>query len=842
MKTLERINLILLLLLAAAFATTELAEVDLHWHLLAGRQILATGRAPMVDSFSYVSAGRPWIDLHWLFQVGVALVHRLGGWGGIDLFKIALLVGACGLAGLAARRRGVPGTVVAAVGLPGLVASQERFNLRPEAVSFVLLALVFLLLDRRAESPRALWAIPPVMALWANTHALFAVGLAAIGIVTIADPLERLLRRRPGDDLRGPGPGPPGPPAAPRPWTLPAVALLSAAATCLTPYGGAGWTLPARLLFERIGSDNVYARSIAEFQPTLGGYGVTTAIAGFAVLATVVVVAGLAAGRRARFADLLLVAAFLHLGLLARRNAPLFAIVALPVGGAWIAGGLARIAGRFGAGTGRGERLRPARAAAAILVTALALAAIHEVISNRFFERDGTQRYFGCGASPGFYPETAARFVLDRRLAGEAIHELRVGGYLAWRWFPDRRVFIDGRLEVHDPQLFVDSLNLQNDPARFEAIARRHDVGVVLPGFRPEWAGLLQYLATGHGWRPVHVDLAAAVFVRDDPGADAAGLPALDLRDPELGRRILEEVRAAVVASAGRDPLPRLARRLIPRREVPVAEANAALFFAMAGAHANAELLFREAIRKAPTDPRLHYDLGLVLDRAGRRAAARHALETALAIDPRFAAARVARALFLSEAGDEDGALRDWTIADRRGALGPRSLQARGAILARRGRIDEAIEDYRRAVRLEPANGRLRAGLAMLYQKQGLRTEAEREIGIAAASDPEGCASRAALAHLRDADGAREVAIAIYREVLGTRPACPEAVAGLSALLIATGRKPEAVAVVVRALVAGLDRKLLSADPVLRILQAEPEVAAAVAGGGQVGTEEERQP
>ncbi len=842
MRLLDRISLVLVLALAGAFALTELAEADLHWHLLAGREILATGQVPHQDEFSYVSAGRPWIDLHWLFQVGVALTYRLAGWGGLDLLKIVLLVFACGLAGLTARRRGVPRVLVAGLGLAALLASQERFNLRPEAASYVFLALVLLLIDQRETRPGRLWAIPPLLVLWANTHALFAVGLAAILIVVAGDALERWVRQRGGEGSGAvagqPGAGVGGVALEPAIWRLPAVAGLSAAATLLTPYGIHGWLLPARLLFERIGSDNVYARSIAEFQPTLGGFGVTTAIGAFALLVGIVVIAGLIQVRRARPADLLLAAAFLYLGLLARRNAPLFALVALPLGGLWVAEIGRRIQRRIESRSRRGDPVRLAHAAIALTILALVLVSLWQVVSNRFYERDGTQRYFGRGAAPGFYPETAASFVLEHRLPGEAIHDLSLGGYLAWRWFPERRVFIDGRLEVHDPGLFVRYLKLQADPVVFEEVARRFGVEVVLPRFRPEWTGLLRHLVGGGGWRPVHVDHAAAVFVRDEQGGPSTELPAVDLQDPELGRRVLEEVRGAAAASAARDPFPVMLRTIIPRRAVPVAEVNAALFFAMAGAHANAELLFREALAKSPSDPRLHYDLGLVLEQAGRGAEARLAFETALRHDPGFAPARVAYAICLDREGDADGALREWARAERQGVLGPRSLHARGVILARRGRIDEAIDDYRRAVLMDPSNVRVRAELALLYHRQGLRGQAEREIALAVAVDPAACAPRAARARLRAADGGIGEADALYREVLRDRPSCPEAVTGLAGLLMAAGRKDEAIVVITTALAAGLNRGLLSADPSLRMLKDDPRLAAGVAGGRSTTTVE----
>ena len=83
-----RVALLLVLALAGSFCLTRLAEVDFHWHLLTGTRILAEGRPPVVDAFTHTSAGRPWVDLHWMFQVILALANRAGGWVALDLLKI----------------------------------------------------------------------------------------------------------------------------------------------------------------------------------------------------------------------------------------------------------------------------------------------------------------------------------------------------------------------------------------------------------------------------------------------------------------------------------------------------------------------------------------------------------------------------------------------------------------------------------------------------------------------------------------------------------------------------------------------------------------------------------
>jgi len=808
--------LVLVLGLCATFCLTRLSEVDFHWHLLAGQRILAEHRVPRDDRFSFASAGRSWTDLHWMFEVLVAWVWERAGWSGLDLLKVAFITGGFACALFVALRRGAPAPVVAAVGLVAVVAGQERFNLRPEAASILLLGLLLLLLEWRRDRPRVLLLAPPLMAIWANLHALFAVGLAALALVAVGDDLERRL----GPDASAAS----GARARPRLFLAVGASL---AATLLTPYGVRGWVLPLRLLFQRIGGDNVYSRSIAEFQAPFGGFGWTASVQAFALLALVTVLAMVRVRRDLRPSAALLLVAFLALALLARRNIALFALVALAVGTPLIAAALRFPPGGRQAARSAVERGRGALAWIAYgLPAAAGLALLVAVCTNRFYARDSTQRYFGRGEAPGFYPTGAADFVLARSLPGEAMHDMAVGGFLAWRWFPSRRAFLDGRLEVHDPEVYAAYLQSLSDPQAFEDLARRFGIGLVVWSHRqsPEAAPLLRHLASGHGWRPVFVDLAAAVFARDVAGGATGSSPqSVDLGEPALARRLLDQIAAADRDSASLDPLPSFLRALFPWRDVPVPEVNVALFFAVLGQDGAAEELFRAALARAPFNPILHYDLALVLEHAGKGALAGAACERALALDPSFAAAHSALARQLLARGDADAALAEWATAERTAPLDGAALQARGALLARRGRFDEAIEDYRRVVRIEPRRIAPRLDLALLYQRRGLREQALAEIGRAAALDPRAAAPRVARARIRAAEGDLPGAEKALREILAAQPRSAEAHLALALLLVSAMRHDEAVRELEAAVGAGTDPGVLSGEPALRVLAGRPD-------------------
>ena len=806
---LRRVAALLSLALCATFCLTQLAEVDLFWHLLAGSRILDEGRVPRVDDFTYTSAGRAWVDLHWLFQVIVGLALRVGGWAALDSLKVILIATGFACALLAALKRRSTAAAPFLLML-GAIAAQERFTLRPEAASFCLLGILVLVLALRETSPRAPWLLPALFVVWANVHSLYAAGLGVLVLTLAGDALDAALARLPSVSLSAGGPRPRRP--------LLVATALSVVASLATPYGVMAWSLSRRLLLERIAGDNVLSRNIAEFQAPFGGFGRTAAVWAFGALAAIVVAGIAVAWRSCRCADVLVPGAFLVLALLARRNMALFALVALPAGALALAAARDRLAislrkRRPGVAAWMLERSGALLSGAVCLSCAILLA---DVTSNRFYARDGTQRGFGCGIAPGFYPEAAAGFVLENRLPGEIFNDLTMGGYLAWRFHPERRVYIDGRLEVHDAALFSAYMASQQDPRQFERQVERFGIRTVVWSHRHalDAAPLLRHLAGGQGWRLAHVDLAAAVFTR----AESGGGEVVALLDrPGVVDRLLESAARAEESARADDPVPAWVRRVWPRVEVPAAEVGAGLFFALIGRPALAEPLFADAARRAPWSPELRFDLGLVLAQSGRPTEAREAFEAALRLDPGLGDAAAALAMLRLGAGDEDGALQDLDRAARGGAALPAAArQARGAILARRGRIGEAIADYREAIRLNPEQAAWRAELAVLLAAQGMPQQARAEIERALALDPEGCAPRVAAARVRGAFGDLAAAEAMLRAAGAGDAPCGMAQFELARLLAGLGRRQEAARAAAEALRLGVSPSALAAEPTLR--------------------------
>jgi hypothetical protein len=500
------------LVLAAALAWREESSLDFGFHASTGRYILEHRAWPRTDPFTYTVPERPYIDMHGLSQVALALAERAAGLTGVGLLRSALVLSTTGILWAHARRRGVRSPALLLTGfILGLLAWEQRFFARPELATYFFIALELFLLRRHAEDGgrRWLYALPALQLVWVQAHALSLFGPAVLGLYALAN-LATARRRDPG------------------PWIALALTL---AALLVNPYGGRGvaflWHLRTRLE-----STNVFAGSISELSsPFASGTPDLLPFLAFKTLAGLGVGAVLLASlpRRLAVFDLALVAVFGGLAAAVVRNIGLFVVATLPV--LLEAGQRGR--DRFAAlaprprGRGRardlarkrpevagspGPRLWPAIALG--LATLFWLLPFSGVLSGAYYIRDRRPGQLGSDFSPGVYPIGTVDYVVTHRLRGPIYNHLNFGGYLIGRLWPEERVFIDGRLEVIGEAFFQHYQEINAGPG-WAAMVRRYEPNLVLiPHTSLE---LMQRLHQDPEWVLAELDGVAAVFVRTRP-------------------------------------------------------------------------------------------------------------------------------------------------------------------------------------------------------------------------------------------------------------------------------------------------------------------------------------
>ncbi|GAB3065687.1 hypothetical protein [Pedococcus soli] len=183
------------LLVAIAWGTSPFSEVDTWWHLREGDHILKTWSLVGTDPWASF-ADRPYVATQWLPEAVAAwTVNGVGAWGVVWLRAVAVIALYLTLYVLCRQVAGrLPASLAAVVALLGAGAS---LNPRPQLVSFVLFAVVYLAWWRTLHDRRLRWWLVPVFWLWGCCHPLWMFGLL-LGVVLSVFLALRPAGERPG--------------------------------------------------------------------------------------------------------------------------------------------------------------------------------------------------------------------------------------------------------------------------------------------------------------------------------------------------------------------------------------------------------------------------------------------------------------------------------------------------------------------------------------------------------------------------------------------------------------------------------------------------------------------
>lgn len=461
---------------------------DFWWHVKAGSDIVSGEGIPRVDTYSYPSEGRPYVDLHWLFQILIHLLYKAGGESGVIWIKCLLTVGIFAILFSLARTR-APAPLAAVVTAIGAIVASERILARPELLSFLFLALTIWLIRRHEEGSRRAWiALPLVTLVWVNCEGLFVLGFVLVG----AHLLGRLRDRR-----------------------LWLALALSVVASLINPFFVTGAVHPF-VLFTRInGSLEIYSMTIGEFLSPFDGTVQHPAVAIFPYYLALIGVALILHGRRPKVSEIVLLVAFGYLAISARRNLALLAIVATPIIARWIGEGVRH---SWPASVWRSVPVaaRTALAVIAGLGVVLSLAGYCLGLrSGMIYNASQTNRKFGTAQADVAFPREAAAFLKENRIKGPIFNLLASGGYLIHA-YPEEKVFIDGRLEVHATEHYGRYLTLGAGGQAWKDAEEEFGFRCLILNYALVVPLLVERLGD-LSWEPVFVDDTAIVFIKPAP-------------------------------------------------------------------------------------------------------------------------------------------------------------------------------------------------------------------------------------------------------------------------------------------------------------------------------------
>lgn len=610
------------------------ADGDVFWHLAAGREMAATGSLLYSDPFSVSAAGRPWVAVHWLFELAVHAVHSWAGLLGLVLVKCALTAGgALVLFEVVRRRAGSRALLPFAVTfLVALFAARHLLLLRPVIATLAMLSafIAVLELSRRSRSERWLLLLLPLQVVWSNLQGLSALGPAVILCYATGAALAAVGRVRAGVRFRSEAETESG--ERRRAALLGAVTIGCVLSSFVTPYGLAGVELPFRLL-ARLSPDaqNVFSLNVVENAPPLAlDRAESSEFWHVRLFLALALFAFAARPRRLVLSHCLLVVAFSGLAVLASRNVLLLYWVATP----FVVESLMPKLRRLSLSLPRGAVVARAAGVAS-------LAGVLGLVGTAFAREPSLD-----APTPFRVPARSAALLSRTTDDAPVFAADHYGGYLIWHLHPKHRPYIDTRLILRTADEFAEFLAVVDHPERFDAFEKRHGFGyVVLPTAYPDrYLGLIAHLYASDRWRLLDTDGSEVLFARRRSNAERgidlgsaaqtrAILAELDARfrdSPELVASARQHLAALEMAIGELDQAERVLRETpSPESDVLLARCRLAR-----GDYAGASAVASRALEGEPDDVRALNVLALSALARGERDAAAPALVRALRARP----------------------------------------------------------------------------------------------------------------------------------------------------------------------------------------------------------------
>jgi hypothetical protein len=432
-----------------------LRDADTLWHITTGQWILAHRAVPAVDTFSFTAAGRPWAAHEWLSEVLLALAYDAAGWNGLMMLTAAAAGVTIGIVALYVRRHTRIDLAVMVI-LLSVSCGEPSLLSRPHLIALPVLALwTVALVSARARLVAPSLAFLPLMAVWANLHGGFLVGLALAGAMAVEAVFDPACRPR----------------SSIRSWGI--FILGAVAAACVTPHGYDTLLFPFRLM----SMQTLY--KIQEWRPSDLGHlsGVTGAI---------------------------LVA--LYLGMTGRLQLPRFRVLLL-VGLIFATMQHARYAQLFGvmAPLLIAHALGPAGPVVIPERMLSGIVGLMAIVSLAFRIALPLER-----VDDGSYTPTALASVPEDLRAKPVLNEYGLGGLLI---FSGVRPFIDGRADLYGDaflQTYLSVVHAKGD--MLDDVLCRY--GIAWTMFSPDTV-VPALMDRTPGWRRLYSDSNAVIHVRD---------------------------------------------------------------------------------------------------------------------------------------------------------------------------------------------------------------------------------------------------------------------------------------------------------------------------------------
>jgi tetratricopeptide (TPR) repeat protein len=510
MDSFSRIIIItLLFVILFVLAHRSIFDLDLWLHIKTGEWIVEHRAVPKTDIFSFTIQGKPWVDHSWLFQVITYLSYKKFGFEGL-IFLESLIICIAFMFLLFSIYKTENFYITVLILFLAIIASQVRYNLRPDIFSVLFLSM-YLFFLKRPVTRLSFYALILIQVLWVNFHGYFFLGPLLVFVFVSQEFLARKFEDR-----------------LPWAWSqanrmeqasyvkLKRLGLLVILVNLINPQFLKGALYPLWLSKDvLLGRHKLFFDYIQElksvFQLKFAG---TYHYFLIMVISLGVFVLNF---RRIKLSDLLMFVIFLPFSFVIR-NIAFFVFVASHIIYSNLEG-LKRIPFLL-------KKRRPVwqKVAFHLMFLIFVIFSLYYLNSQLFltyfdfqaqeFKSDLT------GIREHMFPKRGVDFVLKQHLPARMFNDFNSGAYLIGRAYPQRQVFVDGRTELYGAEFHQDLRRISRGDAEvFDKVVKKYDITAFFLSYAifPPSRGLLEHLAEDPSWKIVYLDESAAVFLKDNP-------------------------------------------------------------------------------------------------------------------------------------------------------------------------------------------------------------------------------------------------------------------------------------------------------------------------------------
>ncbi len=502
-RGLRLIHLWLIVPLVFAWFAASLAYIepyDFWWNLKSGQIMMQTGQFLGTDVLVWTPVRLPYSNPQWGSQLLFYWIYNLSPYllltvrAIIITASVGLLIVCC-----FSRTRSMRVATIAAI--IAYFTAWTNYGMRPQLLAFIPFLAYLFLLERKDIRPRLLPLLVPIMLFWVNVHGSFFLGLALIGIYALGSVLEKL-----GSE-------------AGRRWLTSKAALWQA-----------GWFAAAGLItlanpylfgiysYFFAATNDPIARSLnKEWQaPTLyEGTGILFFLNVLIFLGSLYL-----SKRRLRPTEVLVILAFGYLALTSLRNVMWWGWVTAPI-----------LASNFSAWFARGKTTEQHAVeetvqseTEALPATRTELPALNWVMAillvggALFFtplwrEANPLVPQSAKASVSDATPIKLAEFLKSTNPPAPLFNYMEWGGYLEWEMYPRYQMFIDGRFEAREVQVWKDYLSVSNARADWQKTLDHYKIRTLILNktFHDDLIPMVDETPT---WRKVYEDTMGVVYTR----------------------------------------------------------------------------------------------------------------------------------------------------------------------------------------------------------------------------------------------------------------------------------------------------------------------------------------